>query len=148
MSVGEILGWSSGAVLLILAMVKIKPIEINPWQHMAKKIGRAINSEVLLEITEIKKQQQITQFELDKHIQDDDERDANMHRQRILQFNNELVRGGDYTQEYFNDMLRDIDEYEAFCLSHPGYKNNCAGMAIANIKRVYSEHEKDGGFLV
>ena len=46
------------------------------------------------------------------------------------------------------DMLLDIDEYERFCETHPGYKNNRAVMAIANIKRVYQDHEENGGFLV
>jgi len=45
-------------------------------------------------------------------------------------------------------MLLDIDEYERFCETHPGYKNNRAVMAIANIKRVYQDHEENGGFLV
>lgn len=85
---------------------------------------------------------------LEKHIQDDDERDASMHRQRILRFNIELMRGEDFTLECFNDMLLDIDEYERFCETHPGYKNNRAVMAIANIKRVYQDHEENGGFLV
>ena len=71
-----------------------------------------------------------------------------MHRQRILRFNIELMRGEDFTHECFNDMLLDIDEYERFCETHPGYKNNRAVMAIANIKRVYQDHEENGGFLV
>ena len=72
-----------------------------------------------------------------------------MHRQRILRFNADLMRGDNcYTHEYFVDVLRDIDEYEDFCRSHPGYKNNRAVMAIANIKRVYEQHEKDEDFLV
>lgn len=44
-------------------------------------------------------------------------------------------------------MLLDIDDYERYCESHPEYKNNRALMAISNIKRVYSENEKDDGFL-
>ena len=87
-------------------------------------------------------------IKLEKHIQDDDERDASMHRQRILRFNIELMRGENFTLECFNDMLLDIDEYERFCETHPGYKNNRAVMAIANIKRVYQDHEENGGFLV
>lgn len=79
----------------------------------------------------------------------DDERDANLHRQRILRFNADLMKGDDcYTHEYFVDVLHDIDEYEDFCESHPGYKNNRAVMAIANIKRVYEQHEKDEDFLI
>lgn len=133
MNMGEILGWSGGTFLLLMTFVQVAPIKVNPWSWLAKKIGRAINGEV--------------QDKLEKHIQDDDERDANMHRQRILRFNIELMRGEDFTHECFNDMLLDIDEYERYCETHPGYKNNRAVMAIANIKRVYQDHLENGGFL-
>ena len=140
MNMGEILGWSGGTLLLLMTFVQVAPIKVNPWSGLAKKIGRAINGEVLNEIADIKKEQRETQDKLEKHIQDDDERDASMHRQRILRFNIELMRGEDFTHE--------IDEYERFCETHPGYKNNRAVMAIANIKRVYQDHEENGGFLV
>lgn len=148
MNMGEILGWSGGTLLLLMTVVQIAPIKVNPWSWLSKKIGRAINGEVLNEIADIKKEQRETHDKLEKHIQDDDERDASMHRQRILRFNTELMRGEDFTHECFNDMLLDIDEYERFCETHPGYKNNRAVMAIANIKRVYQDHEENGGFLV
>lgn len=147
MNVGEILGWSGGGLLLLLTFIQIAPIKVNPWSWLARKFGRAVNGEVLDEIDSIKREQKVTQNKLDKHIQDDDERDANMHRQRILRFNTELMRGDDYPHEYFVDMLRDIDEYERYCENHPGYKNNRAVMAIANIKRVYEIHTQNGDFL-
>ena len=131
MNMGEILGWSGGTLLLLMTFVQVAPIKVNPWSGLAKKIGRAINGEVLNEIADIKKEQR-----------------ESMHRQRILRFNIELMRGEDFTLECFNDMLLDIDEYERFCETHPGYKNNRAVMAIANIKRVYQDHEENGGFLV
>lgn len=148
MNIGEILGWSGGTLLLLMTFIQIAPIKVNPWSWLAKKVGGAINGEVLNEIADIKKEQIETQDKLEKHIQDDDERDANMHRQRILRFNIELMRGEDFTHECFTDMLLDIDEYEKFCDAHTGYKNNRAVMAIANIKRVYQDHEENGGFLV
>ena len=148
MNAGEILGWSGGVFFLLMTFVQIAPIKVNPWSWMAKKFGRAINGEILEEITDIKKEQKEIQDKLEKHIQDDDGRDASMHRQRILRFNVELMRGYEFTQECFTDMLLDIDEYERFCETHPGYKNNRAVMAIANIKRVYQDYEVNGKFLV
>lgn len=148
MNIGEIVGWSGGVFFLLLTLIQVAPIKVNPWSWMAKKLGRAINCEVLNEIADIKREQQETQGKLEKHIQDDDERNASMHRQRILRFNIELMRSEDFTHEYFTDILLDIDEYETFCEKHPGYQNSRAVMAIANIKRVYQDHEENGGFLV
>lgn len=147
MSMGEILGWSGGGLLLLFTLIQIAPIKVNPWSWIAKKFGQAVNADVLEEISDVKKQQKITESKLEKHIQDDDERDANLHRQRILRFNTELMRGENYTHEFFVDMLRDIDEYERYCNEHPEYKNNRAILAIANIKRHYQENEQNNTFL-
>ena len=76
MNMGEILGWSGGTLLLLMTFVQIAPIKVNPWSWLSKKIGRAINGEVLNEIADIKKEQRETQDKLEKHIQDGDERAA------------------------------------------------------------------------
>ena len=55
MNMGEILGWSGGTLLLLMTFVQIAPIKVNPWSWLSKKIGRAINGEVLNEIADIKK---------------------------------------------------------------------------------------------
>ena len=147
MNLGEILGLSSGGVLVLLTLIQIAPIKVNPWSWLAKMFGRAVNGEVLEEISQLKDKQAEAQGKLEKHIQDDDERDASLTRRRLLEFNINLMRGENYTHEYFTDMLKDIDEYERYCESHPEYKNNRAVMAIANIKRVYAEHAQNGDFL-
>ena len=146
MSLAEIMGWSGGGILLLLTIIQIAPIKVNPWSKLAKAIGRSINTDVLAELADVKKRQQETQEKLDKHIQVDDERDADRNRQIILRFNADLMKGEDFNHEYFVEILTEIDEYERFCENHPGYKNNRAVMAIANIKRVYEEHEVNGDF--
>ena len=47
LSVGEMVGYLTTGVVAISAFVQISPIKINPWTWLAKKIGRAINGEVL-----------------------------------------------------------------------------------------------------
>ena len=54
MNMGEILGWSGGTLLLLMTFVQIAPIKVNPWSWLSKKIGRAINGEVLNEIADIR----------------------------------------------------------------------------------------------
>lgn len=65
MNMGEILGWSGGTLLLLMTFVQVAPIKVNPWSWLAKKIGRAINGEVLNEIADIKKEQRETQDKLE-----------------------------------------------------------------------------------
>ena len=75
-----------------------------------------------------------------------DENAAVLARTHILRFNDELLNDVDHTQEYFRQQLQDIDTYEAYCESHPGFKNTYATMAIENIKGTYKRLQEKGAF--
>ena len=147
MNLKEILFGSSGAIILLLTLVQISPIKVNPWSALGRAIGRVINSEVLKELEEVKQAQKASQGKLEAHIKIDDERNADLHRQRILQFNNELLRDIPHTREDFIEVLAEIDYYEHYCKTHPDYKNNRAKHAIDNISRVYDERLQKHDFL-
>lgn len=147
MSIQEILLNGGGLLVILLTVVQIAPIKINPWSALAKVLGRAINAEVLKELNDVKATQKETQDRLDKHIRVDDERDADKHRERILQFNNELLREIPHTREDFIEILAVIDKYEQYCRDHPNYPNSRAVHAIANIGRVYDDRLRKHDFL-
>ena len=132
MSIQELLTGGGGLVVLALTVIQVAPVKINPWSAIAKAIGRAINAEVLAELER-------TRIKLDNHIKTDDERAADMHRARILRFNQELIRSIPHTREEFIEVLTEIDRYQRFCREHPDYPNSRAVHAIANIGRVYDE---------
>ena len=140
MSIQEILLGGGGVLLFVMSVVRIAPIEIKPWSALAKAIGRAVNADVLRELKSVKD-------DLSDHIRMDDERNADEHRARILQFNNELLRDIPHTKEEFIDVLADIDFYERYCRDHENYKNNRAVHAIANISRVYDDRLREHDFL-
>lgn len=140
MSVQELLVGSGGAILLLMTLLQIAPIKVNPWSWIAKAIGRAINADVLKEIYTVKS-------DLAEHIRTDDARNADLHRARILRFNNELIRDIPHTREEFLEVLQDIDAYEAYCKIHTDYSNGRAVHAIANIGRVYDERLQKRDFL-
>ena len=136
MNIKEILLNGGGGLLVLLTLIQIAPIQINPWSA----IGRVFNKDVLNEVRE-------TRQALEEHIRIDDERDADSHRQRILQFNNELLRDIPHTKEDFTEVLAEIDEYEKYCRDHPDYKNNRAVHAITHIGKVYDERLEKHDFL-
>lgn len=148
MPLEEIILWSGGGLFLLLSLIQITPIKVNPWSAIAKCIGRAINGEVLAELEEVRKAQADASNRLDKHINKDDERETSKCRGRILHFNNELLRDIPHTKEEFIEVLKDIDDYEAYCRTHPDYENGRAVHAICNINRVYDERLKLHDFLV
>lgn len=140
MELGRLLTQGGGVVLVLMTLIQIAPIKVNPWTTIARAIGKAINGEVLDKLGQVEKR-------LDEHITTDDERDADLHRTRILQFNTELLRDIKHTKEDFSEILYNIDCYEKYCREHPEYQNNRAVHAIANIGRVYDERLEKHDFL-
>lgn len=147
MSILELFASGSGLLFLVLSLVEIAPIKVNPWSAAARWLGSIVNRDVLDRLDEIGRVQRDTQQRLDDHIKVDDERDADMHRAKILRFNNELLRNIPHTREEFIEILAEIDGYEAFCRAHPDYQNNRAVHAVANINRVYDERLQKHDFL-
>ncbi len=147
MSLQEIAGWSGGGLVLLLTLIQIAPIKVNPWSAIVRGIGKALNGDVLKKLDVLEEGQVETRKRLDKHIRIDDERNADLHRARILQFNTELLRDSRHTEEDFHEILYSIDCYEKYCAEHPEYQNNRAVHAIKNIERVYDELMGNHGFL-
>lgn len=140
MSIQEILASSGGALVVLITLVQIAPIKVNPWSAICRAIGRALNGDVIAKLDKVENR-------LDEHIRMDDERNADLHRARILQFNTELLRSIQHTEEDFNEILYNIDCYEKYCTEHPEYQNNRAVHAIKNIDRVYDECMENHDFL-
>lgn len=147
MSLKDILLNGSGLLVVLLTVIQITPIKVNPWSALAKCLGKAINADVLQKLQEVEDAQKETRKRLDAHIEVDNERNADGHRLRILQFSNELLRDIPHTQEEFIEALAEIDFYEDYCDDHPKYENNRAVHAIAHIKRVYNERLDKHDFL-
>ena len=147
MSIKELLAGGGGLLLVAMTLIQIAPIKVNPWSAIARAIGRAINKDVLDGLAEVKADQKETRRVLDDHIKVDDTRNADAHRARILQFNNELLRDIPHTREDFIEVLEEIDFYEKFCKEHPDYQNNRCTHAIANIGRVYDDRLVKHDFL-
>ncbi len=147
MNIQEILMGGGGVLLIALTLIQITPVQINPWSAVARVLGKAINADVLAELSELKTEQQRNKDRLEEHIRMDDERYADQRRTRILRFNNELLREILHTKEEFIEVLHDIDEYERYCAEHESYPNNRASLAVENIKNTYRERFKNHDFL-
>lgn len=144
---GVVLPWGFGVLLVLSGLVEFSKIKVNPWSAAAKWLGRHINADVLQKLTTMETELTATKEKLDEHVTMDDERYMDLHRARILQFNTELIRHQEHTEEDFNDIMHNITCYERYCETHPEYPNNRAVRAIKNINRVYDELMKTGGFL-
>lgn len=135
------------AVIVLMTLIEITPIKINPWSAIMKFLGSRLNSDVTARLDTMQQCQTETREKLDKHIKDDDERNANLLRTQILRFNDELVHDKRHTKEHFDEILKTIRDYEDYCKAHTDYKNSVCVHAIANINRVYDELLESHDFL-
>ena len=76
-----------------------------------------------------------------------DKRDADDARNRILRFADELRRQQRHSEEFFNQILEDINDYRAYCDEHPEYKNSKADDARKYILEVYHEVKANNEFI-
>lgn len=84
---------------------------------------------------------------LDAHIKDEEENKARQARLRIIRFDDELCAGLAHSESYFDDILDDVDTYEAYCSAHPDFKNNRGKAAMDHVKEVYTKLKNSGKFL-
>ena len=138
-------------ILAVLAMfsivIEVSPIKINPWSFLANKLGKALNKEVLNEISTLKSRVDT----IDERVQQSEalqsERDAKTARTNILRFGDEIRIGTRHSKESFDEILSDITEYESYCTTHQDFKNNRTKSTEKIIIEVYEHCLRTDSFL-
>ena len=158
MTVEEIIKYSGGVLLLLLTLVEITPIKINPWSWIAKTIGKALNQDLVNEMKDMRETHRRDQqkneerfeslekshSEFENYYKQDDAKSA---RRRILSCADELRRGVEHSQEFFDDVLDDISYYNNYCSENPKFKNMKAVLATEFIEETYHQCLKENKFL-
>lgn len=147
MSLYDWLKTGGGIVLLMLTLVQITPIKINPWSAVARAIGKAMNKDMMDKLESVETDVKNLKEKHDNLENRMDKDDADDCRTRILRFADELRRGVEHSEEFFNQILDDISDYERYCSEHPEYKNSKAVNAIAKIDKVYQKCMGENSFL-
>ena len=127
-------------VAIIMSIFEVSKIPINPWNWLAKRIGRAINGEVIEKVNRLGEDVKNLRAECD-------ERDATLCRTRILRFGDEILHDVRHSKEHFDQILLDITCYETYCTGHPGFQNNIAVATIKRIRSVYQDRLAKNDFL-
>jgi hypothetical protein len=130
-----------GLLIVLVGMIKIPKLELNIWNLIGRTIGRSINGEVLAQVKRLA-------AEVDTLKKEEELERARQARQRILRFNDEILFNKRHSKEHFDEILDDIDTYEAYCEAHENYENNKAVLAISTIREVYKECLRDHDFLI
>lgn len=141
---------SSAVFGFIQFMITRKDNKNEKLDKLSKDIG-AVNSSVKALSETVDKK--ISDLSIEMKASDEKLRQENMRtvadtrRVRILRGSDEIKLKMRHSEEWFDQMNEDITEYEKYCESHPGYKNNKAVHAISNINSVYEKALKDNDFL-
>ena len=164
-SVGDVMKWLLGIVAVLSIFIQITPIKWNPISSLLNWIGSKLNESVRSQIEGLHKEinsvnEKVDNLELkvsevkgdmnerlDASESKQAERAACDARVRILRFGGEVIRGIGHSEEEFNNVLHDMDEYDSYCLQHPEFPNNRT-VAISNrIKQVYNKCIAENSFL-
>lgn len=157
MTVTEIwIAAGGGACLLVIigSCIKIKPLEINLWSWLLRKLGKAFQGEMLdaiknlgTEVNDLKEDVKSLQMQMDRHESKDLEDKILAKRRDILEFSDEIYREEKHSKEHFEEILTLIDDYEKYCNAHDKFENNKAVIAIQRIKDVYQDCLENHKFL-
>lgn len=141
--VRENLGVGVAGLVVIMSLIEFSKIKINPWSFIGNMFNKELRSQIDSQGDQIN-----ALSEKVSNIQTEVNENAAMSsRYRILRFDDEIRHKVLHTKEHYDQIIVDIDIYEAFCKRNPDFRNNLAHKAISNIKRMYDEHNVDNSFL-
>lgn len=132
-----------GLFVILAGTIKIPKIELNLWAIIFKKLGNALNRDVLERVDRLSS-------DFEKHLKDEEIERVNANRRRILKCEGELRRAEGksiYSKEAFDELLKDITCYKKYCSSHPEYENAKAVLAVEYIQDTYTDYMKGNKFL-
>lgn len=146
--IGSYAAWGALLVVAVSGVIQVSPIKVDPWSIMARKIGKAINQDIISKVDDLESTVAEIQKVNDERAAREDERNACIARQRILRFGDEVRHGQNHSEEHYNDILEDITAYENYCDTHPNFKNQKAQSTIKIIVKAYERHMQQNDFLV
>ena len=139
------------AVAGVATIIEKTSKTVKPLTKLAKAIGRAINGELMEKVDkmEMNFDSKVDSLEqkIEKMDQDDKLQRAKDARTRVLRFGDELIHDVRHTKEHFDDVLRDITEYEIYCDEHPKFENDQMHITAEHIKETYHRCLKEHSFL-
>lgn len=140
MTVGELVCSIALFLAGLATFVEKTSKTIKPLTKLARAIGRAINGELMEKVDNLEKK-------VEKMDQEEQLQRAKDARTRVLRFGDEVFHGVHHTKEHFDDVLRDITDYENYCDEHPRFENDQMHITAEHIKETYHKCLKEHSFV-
>jgi hypothetical protein len=143
--------------VLSVIVEKAKSLPFHPWTHLFQWIGRSLTSDVSKRLDELEKATKANNdaiIELEKKVEkkfeekqkDDDEKEAKRLRASIISFADSCRCGNKHTQNHYENVMRDYDDYMAYCNKH-GIPNHYIESEYKYIEELYHERLHKNDFL-
>ena len=133
-------------VPILVALVGIIPTIVANRKKTQSSIDEMQNK-LIEDINQTRTVVKNVQTKMDEHLVEEEEHRAKQARYRILRFYDELCEGRRHSESHFEDILDDVDFYENYAASHPGFKNSRGKEAMEYIRETYHKVKTKGGFL-
>jgi hypothetical protein len=137
--------WSVIVIMTVVQVVKKIPFE--PWTWIFNKLGVKLNQSTTEQLKSIGERLQAIEIRQDKQEEKEGRKDAEDARNRILRFGDEIREHRKHSQEYFRQILVDIDNYNAYCKEHPEFPNERTVSTSQIIKDIYEQSVRNNDFL-
>ena len=137
----------TGLIVILSAFVEIAPIKINPVSKFLAWVGKKTNQELMDSVVALDTRVSSLEGNVGKMQSENDERNAILCRVRILRFGDEIRRNIKHSQDSFDQVMSDMDEYDKYCHFHKGFKNNKTVVTQARIRDEYARCLAENDFL-
>ena len=145
--IGAYASWGVVLFIAVTGVIQLAPIKFDPWSKIARSVGRAINKEVIDKVNKLENDVSALREVGNSRDAKEDERHARTLRRDILRFGDEIRHIPKHSKERFDDIVLEITEYEAYCDSHPDFKNRMTTSTVKLIVSVYEKCLEDDSFL-
>lgn len=136
----QIIGFIATGLVALSVFIEITPIKLNPWSWLAKKIGKAMNAELIEKVDKL-------ESDLKQMRDENEEQTAKDNRTAILRFGDELRIGIKHSKESFDNILITISDYDHYCESHSEFKNRITEINEKYISDIFDECLRKNTFL-
>ena len=138
--------WGVVAFLMSIGIEIIPKIRWKPWSTLLTWIGTRINAHVYDKVDALDKKVEALNNELKKHIEDSNAKSLEDTRLSILDFCNSCMNKRRHTQEEYEFIMNQCDEYEKYIETNQ-IKNGVITSAIKEIRRLYDWCIQNDAFL-
>ena len=133
-------------VPILVAIVGIVPTVVANRKKTQKSI-EDMTTQIVEDVNSAKKAVADIETKLDEHLTEEEVHRAKQARYRILRFYDEVCAGQWHSESHYEDVLDDVDFYEAYCEKHPDFKNSRGKIAMEFLREDYKNCKAEGRFL-